>query len=271
MAECRTGQYMITVSGLSYYTPRLNKPLITVDQLRLSTGQFHVFLGPNGAGKSTLLRCLCGDMPDMRGQVTIADQPLSTYSKIELARCRAVLPQTAALPFAMSVRDIVAFGRDVYRQDAASCFDNAVIDQAMSWLDITHLAKKNYQQLSGGEQHRTHIARILTQILAEPEMSLQNKILFLDEPTNHLDVRHQYSLMALLQGLKSRGLTIVCVLHDIALALNNADTLILLKDGVMVGHFIPEQLVSESALDEAYGIGLNAHWSTHYQRYLIMP
>ncbi|MBV7435095.1 ATP-binding cassette domain-containing protein [Cardiobacteriaceae bacterium TAE3-ERU3] len=262
---------MISVNGLSYHTPRSNKQLIAVGRLQMNAGQFHVFLGPNGAGKSTLLKCLCGDLPDMNGQVSIADKSLSTYSKIELARRRAVLPQTAALPFAMSVRDIVAFGRDVYRQDAANCFDDVVIDQAMSWLDITHLAKKNYQQLSGGEQHRTHIARILTQILAEPDMSLQDKVLFLDEPTNHLDVRHQYSLMALLQQLKSRGLTIVCVLHDIALALNNADTLVLLKDGAMVGHFIPEQLASELALDEAYGIELNAHWSTHYQRYVMMP
>ena len=262
---------MITVDQLTYHTPRTHKQLIAVNQLQMESGKFHALLGPNGAGKSTLLRCLCGDLPDMGGEVMIASQPLSAYSTQELAKRRAVLPQTAALPFAMSVRDIVAFGRDVYRQDTVSRFDDAVIDQAMSWLEITHLAHKNYQQLSGGEQHRAQIARIFTQILAEPDVSLENKVLFLDEPTNHLDVRHQYSLMHLLQQLKARGLTIVCVLHDIALALNNADSLILLRDGTMVGDFKPEELASCSALDKAYGIDLNAHWSAHYQRYVTMP
>lgn len=262
---------MIVASGLSYRAPRSQRTLISLAQLQLCAGQFHALLGPNGAGKSTLLRCLCGDIKEIDGEVSLAGRGLASYSAAALATQRAVLPQTATLPFAMSVRDIVAFGRDVYRQRGKRQDDDAVIEQVMDWLEIQHLSDKNYQQLSGGEQHRAQIARVLAQVMAEPDCRLDGQILFLDEPTNHLDVRHQYSLMRLLLRLKARGLTIVCVLHDIALALNHADSLILLAQGRLVGHYTPDQLAVDTALNETYGINLQIHWSAAHQRYVVMP
>lgn len=262
---------MIEVSGLAYCAPRSTKRLLELESLRLEVGGFHAFLGPNGAGKSTLLRCLCGEIRDFSGTVTFAGENILTYHLARLARQRAVLPQLTTLPFAMPVRDIVAFGRDVYHRDTPSQHNDAVVEQVMTWLDITSLAEKNYQQLSGGEQHRVQIARTLAQVIAAPDASLAGQVLFLDEPTNHLDIRHQYTLMALLSTLRARGLSIVCVLHDIALALNYADTLLLLQDGMALGHFTPMTLVNDGALNRTYGLDLQAHWSEYYRRYVVMP
>lgn len=261
---------MIRAEGMRYHLSN-GRCLAHSEYLQLDGGQFYALIGPNGAGKSTLLRCLCGDLPLSAGHITFAGRALRDYTPAELALRRAVLPQIAAVPFAISVHEIVAFGREVYRHHPARDHDTAVIDYVMTLLGISHLSKHNYQQLSGGEQHRAQIARTLAQLLSNSDADLSDKVLFLDEPTNHLDIRHQYALLSHLSMLKARGLTIVCVLHDLGLALNYADQLLLLNQGVANPVCTAAELLANNALDDTYAITLNAHWSNDYQRYVVMP
>ncbi|UJF25082.1 ATP-binding cassette domain-containing protein [Suttonella sp. R2A3] len=261
---------MIRVENLRY-SLRDGRYLLQSDHLHFEAGQFYALIGPNGAGKSTLLRCLCGDLEPSDGSITIANRALSTYTPAELALWRAVLPQISTVPFAISMHEIVAFGREVYRQHPAKVHDQSVIEYVMDLLDIKHLSNQHYQQLSGGEQHRAQIARTLAQLLSNIDSDLSGKVLFLDEPTNHLDIRHQHTLLMQLNQLKKRGLTIICVLHDLGLALNNADQLVLLDQGVTHKACSPDKLLTSNALDNTYHIALNAHWSHDYQRYVVMP
>lgn len=246
--------------------------LVAVDNVRFSLkrGEIAAIIGPNGAGKSTLLNALAGGSRH-DAHITHRGTPLSLLHPRALAAKRAVLSQHPALAFPSPVAGLIRIGREAWRGTPAQKHDNAVCALAMDTFDLTPLAQRNCLQLSGGEQHRVHLARVLAQLLPAPEADLNGKWLLLDEPTNHLDIRHQYRLFATLAELRTRGLSLLAILHDPAHALNHADRLLLLKNGTIHGEHSPVSAVQGKHLDSLYDIPMHARLCAESRRYYFSP
>ena len=225
------------------------KILVDNVTLSISAGEFVAIMGANGAGKSSLLRLLAGDCESTHGQVHWLKQPLLSLKPDEKARCMAYLPQQSALRFPFHVRDVVALGRLPH---ASSQVENsALIQQAMQRMDVFDLRHRDYLTLSGGEQQRVQLARVLTQIeSSEPS----NACLLLDEPTSALDLRHQHTVMASLRRLTERGIAVIVVMHDSNLALNYADRIALLHPGRLLFDGKPLEALTPERVRTAFGV-----------------
>ena len=204
-------------------------------------------IGPNGCGKTTLVRILAGVLAPQAGQVRLADRPLATYRRAEVARRVAVLAQDAVVGFPFTALEVVLMGRAPHQSmlGFASARDLAIARAAMARLDVADLEARPIDRLSGGERQRVLLARALAQ---EPE------VLLLDEPTTHLDLRHQAELLDLIHDLRrERGVAVVAVLHDLNLAALGCNRLVLLADGRVVHAGTPAAVLTVEALGEAYG------------------
>ena len=195
--------------------------------LAVAPGEILGIVGPNGAGKSTLISLLAGDLEPTGGEVVIAGAGVHSYHPLDLARRRAALPQQSLLRFPFPVVDVVAMGRYPYRSDPdnSKAHDYDVVLEMMRRTDTLDLAERRFPTLSGGEQARVSLARVLAQ---------QTPLLLLDEPTASLDVRHQERLMTTLHDLAEEGIAVVAVLHDLNLAARFTDRLGLLSHGRLV-------------------------------------
>lgn len=213
-------------------------------------GELHVLLGPNGAGKSTLLRAMAGDWPHSSGTLLLDERPLSATSALQQARRRAVLPQQDGLSFGLCVRDLIALGRFAAR-DQTLATTRAVVDAVMTATQVSALSERRYPTLSGGEQRRVQLARVLAQVWDVPAAAL-----LLDEPTHSLDPAHQHALLALLRTLAEKGFAILTSLHDLNLAAAYAQRISLMCQGCIVASGEPQQLLNETLLQAVYGDSL---------------
>ena len=202
-------------------------------------GEILGILGPNGAGKTTLLRLLSGEWTPTSGTVELLGRPLADLTAIEQARVRAVLPQHTVLTFAFRCLDVVLMGRYA----VTSGDDIAVARRSMAFTDSEHLADRSYPTLSGGEQTRVSLARVLAQ---------ETPVLFLDEPTASLDLRHQELVMHTLRGLADRGAVVVAVLHDLNVAARFADRVALLAEGRMFAIGTTEAVLTGPIVEAVY-------------------
>lgn len=218
-----------------------NRVLDSVD-FYAHEGELIGLLGPNGTGKTTLLKTLCGDLPVQRGRVLLRGREVSDYAPKELARTRAVMPQTSAFPFAFLVQDIVQMGCTPWAGTKEEV--RAVVQDALRTAGVEHLKDREVTQLSGGETARVTFARVLAQ---------RAKLIFLDEPTAALDVAHQERLMANCCDLVEEGRTVIAVMHDIQLAAAYCTKIALMKNGKIVAFGNPETVLTARALEEAYG------------------
>ncbi|MEH0876230.1 heme ABC transporter ATP-binding protein [Pectobacterium cacticida] len=220
--------------------------------LTLHTGEIVAMIGPNGAGKSTLLRLLTGYLTPDEGECLLAGRPLAQWQPGALAKTRAVMRQHSGMAFAFSVRDIVAMGRAPHGRYANN---DRVVQQVMAQTGCLELATRDYRQLSGGEQQRVQLARVLAQ-LWHPEPT--PGWLFLDEPTSALDLYHQQHLLRLLWQLtREQPLSVCCVLHDLNLAALYADRILLLHEGKLVAQGTPAQVLQADTLTHWYHADLS--------------
>ena len=201
--------------------------------LTLNAGEVTVVLGPNGAGKSTLLAALSGERSPSDGSVSLARRPLATWSPLALARRRAVLPQSSSLQFPFTVEEVVALGRNPFHGTADALADRSIVWAAMAEADIAGLGGRLVPTLSGGERQRVHLARCLAQ-LGGPVDDQGPKALLLDEPTAGLDPAHQHRLMASARRFARGGGLVLAIVHDLNLAAQYADRLVMLHDGGLV-------------------------------------
>lgn len=237
---------MLTISGLraAYDGDDILHGL----DLTLPAGTMAALLGPNGSGKSTLLRVVAGLLPVRGGTVRLQGRELAAYSPRERARIVGLVPQYATLPFAFSVDEVVGMGRHPYigLLSAPGPHDREVVDQALLAADVAHLRERPVTELSGGEFQRVLIARALAQ---EP------RLLLLDEPTAHLDLNHQVEIALLMQRLnREQGLTVLWVSHDVNLASEFCDRLLMLKQGHIVADGAPSETLTSPRLREVYGM-----------------
>lgn len=216
---------MIEARGVSYHIG--DKRILDDVSLCLEQGKVTAILGPNGSGKSTLMKCLIGVLRSQEGEVCLDGQPLSAFSVEDLARRRAYLAQGHAIDFPFTVMEVVMLGRHPHMDTGQGGGHDMGARLALERTDTWHLRERLFPTLSGGEQQRVQIARVMAQV-----QGLNDGCLFLDEPTSALDLKHQFMVVDILAKLaREQRLAICVILHDIQLAKRFADQIALLKEG----------------------------------------
>ncbi len=213
-------------------------------------GHLTAICGPNGSGKTTLLRALTGDLP-YPGSVTLNGHDIARLHPWELASMRGVLPQASALAFPFTVLEVVEIG--LSRGRAAGKSRAAL--QALARVDLAHHAARPYQSLSGGEQHRAQLARVLAQVGA-PTDEDGPRWLFLDEPVSALDIAHQLEVMQIARDFADAGGGVVAVMHDLNLTAMFADHIALLSRGQVLAAGRVTEVMTSDTLSRAYGCQL---------------
>lgn len=214
---------------------------------QLRSGRVTAIVGPNGAGKSTLLAALAGLIAPKDGSVTLASQPLAQMLPQERARRFGYLPQAGEVAWNLSVRTLVGLGRLPHRSSAAE--DAAAVAQAIATMQLEPLADRSLSTLSGGERARALLARVLA---TQPHWILA------DEPLAALDLAHQQALIRTLRALAAEGRGVVLVVHDLALAMNHADHVIVLDSGKLVAQAPPQDALSAEVIAKVWN--LKARW-----------
>lgn len=209
-------------------------------------GEWVGLIGPNGAGKTTFLRALAG-LVRFAGSIALEGKVVGTSSRREVARCLALVPQNPQIPPALTVAEYVLLGRTPHIAYLAgeSRSDHRAAARALSRLDLDRFAGRALGSLSGGELQQVVLARALAQ---------EAPILILDEPTSALDLGHQQQVLELVDALRREdGLTVVAAMHDLTLASQYADRLILLDKGEIAADGPPREVISEERIATHYG------------------
>lgn len=216
--------------------------------LQIRTGAITTIVGANGCGKSTLLRAFARLLPPQAGRVVLDGREIHRTPTKQIAREIGLLPQNPIAPEGIAVADLVGRGRHPHQGMLArwSAKDYQVVAESLEATDIADLADRSVDELSGGQRQRVWIAMALAQ---------ETGILLLDEPTTFLDVAHQIEVLDLLTDLnRSRGTTIVMVLHDLNLAARYADELVAMKDGEVHACGAPDAVVTEDLVRDVFGM-----------------
>jgi len=229
------------VSGLKVLLG--GKEVLRGIDLEVRSGEVLSLVGPNGAGKSTLLAALSGDLPAAEGDITLWDRPVGEWRPIDIARRCAVLPQSHLVSFPFTVREVVAMGRAPWAGTTRSDHDDKRIAHALALTETDAFAHRPFTSLSGGEQARVMLARILTQDAG---------LVLLDEPTAALDLRHQELVGRLCRDLAEEGRSVVIVLHDLDLAAAYSHRCALLADGRIAACGEPAAVLTAERLSAVY-------------------
>lgn len=233
----------ISAKNISY---QLNNKIILDDiNLDLHCGEVTTLLGPNGAGKSTLLKILCDEI-ESNNEIRYFNKKKEEWNKSLLAQKLGILPQQSSLSFAFSVSEVVELGG--LPLDLPNKILAPLTRSMMQKTGIGHLAERLYPSLSGGEKQRVHLARVLTQV-----SQYQQKIVMLDEPTSALDLSHQHNTLRLARELAAEGAAVVVVLHDLNLAAQYSDRVIVLKDGKLQTDGKPWEAITAEMIEDVYG------------------
>lgn len=238
---------MSVLTATQLVVERDGRRLLDQVSLALSPGRLHALLGSNGAGKSSLLRVLSGEWQAHGGAAHLGGQPLAQLSAQVQAQRRAVLPQQDVLAFGFTVAELVTLGRLAAR-DQRPATTRSIVNAVLDATDISHLAKRLYTELSGGERRRAQLARVLAQVWDHP-----GAVLLLDEPTHSLDLAHQHSVMALLRRLAGQGFAVLASLHELNLAAAYADDVSLLRDGRLLATGPVGEVLQAKTLKATYG------------------
>ncbi|MGW5111146.1 heme ABC transporter ATP-binding protein [Nocardia sp. NPDC004123] len=206
-------------------------------------GQIVALVGPNGAGKSTLLAALAGELELSGGSVELDGHALTHWTHLDMARRRAVLPQSHTVGFPFRAREVVAMGRSPWARTGRQDHDDEAIAAAMAATDVERFAERPFPALSGGERARVALARVLAQDTAT---------LLLDEPTAALDLGHQEQVLHLARERAAAGAAVVVVLHDLGVAAAYADRVAVLEAGRIAADGPPRQILTPELLSRVY-------------------
>ena len=236
----------LSVSNLHFnYT---DDPVLQDITFEMKKGQILGIIGPNGSGKTTLLRCVSKSLIPSNGTILLDGKNVNTYSNLEYAKLLSVVPQLSLFTPGFSVFETVMLGRyphlGLLQKESEE--DYSIVNSVLEQVKIAHLMTRDVSELSGGEKQLVAISLALAQ---EP------KLLCLDEPTLHLDINMQYMIMNLCRELsRSKQLGILVVLHDLTLAAQYCDQLILLKNGQLQAKGSPKEVISSSIISETFGV-----------------
>lgn len=217
-------------------------------------GQLTAIIGPNGSGKSTLLKAICGDYRS-GGSVSINGHDLSSLRPQEAACHRAVLPQSSSLPFPFTVREVVAMGIAAGRPGPVGDALRGLPERALAMVDLGGFGGRFYGELSGGEQQRVQLARVLCQVW-EPVLDEIPRFLLLDEPVSSLDIKHQLMIMDAARRYADAGGGVIAVLHDLNLAAMYADHIIALASGRLIAAGTASDVLTDATIRAVFGAPL---------------
>lgn len=218
----------------------------------IAKGKITTIIGPNGSGKSTLLGVMARNFTPKNGEIILDGKSLVDFKPKELARKLAVVHQQNDAPIDMTVEKLASYGRIPHRsmwsQGQGASEDDSAIEWALMSTKLLEKRKSRLDQLSGGQRQRAWIAMALAQ---------KTPFLFLDEPTTYLDMYYQIEVLDLIRSLNEEfGLTIIMVLHDVNQAVRYSDMIMVMKDGEIVMSGAPEEVITEEAMKEIYGVNV---------------
>lgn len=229
--------------------------------------QFTVIIGPNGSGKTTLLRALTGEIK-FAGNVCLNDIDIASARPSDLASMRGVLPQSSHLPFPFTVHEVVRLGLTMGIQ--AEVDVPVRVEEALAAVDMEGFGARLYQELSGGEQQRVQLARVLTQVW-EPVFQGRPRCLFLDEPISSLDIKHQLQIMQIARRYANAGGGVVAVLHDLNLTGQFADHVVLMNKGLVHASGAPRQVLTSRNLESVYGCRMAVNAIPRDMDFFVLP
>jgi len=253
--------------NLSYHIN--GKTLVDRLSLRAEPGQLLAIVGANGAGKSTLLKMLSGDLKPASGSILMGDKPLHHWKSRDRARVRAVLPQTSTLSFPFTAMEIALMGRAPHIRGIERAEDYAIARSALEAAAVGHLEDRVYTTLSGGERQRVQLARVLAQVW-EPS-DLGPRYLMVDEPTNNLDLAHQHTTLHVVHAFSRKGTAVIAVLHDLNLAAQYADRILVMQGGQHVAEGAPREVLRPDIIEQAFNIPVMVTEHPHLDCPLIVP
>jgi iron complex transport system ATP-binding protein len=226
------------------------KRIVTGVDFEVRAGEIAAIVGPNGSGKTTFLRALSGDLP-YEGNIAINGRPVATTKPAEAAAMRAVLPQAMALSFPFTVREVVKLGLMNGRSGVLPGEDERLPERALARVELEGFGGRFYQELSGGEQQRVQLARVLCQVWA-PVLEGRPRWLFLDEPVSSLDIRHQLTIMNIARDFAKRGGGVVAILHDLNLTAMYADRIFVMHRGRLAAAGAPKETLSSELISRVF-------------------
>ncbi len=219
-----------------------NKAILSNISCRIDQGEIIGIIGPNGAGKTSLLRCILQQQQNITGSIYLNNKNINHYSRQQIAQHFSLVAQKNNAIFSLTVYDIIRMGliphKSLFSRD--NDYDRAKINAALIKVELSHALERPYQSLSGGEQQRVLIARALVQ---------EAKILLLDEATNHLDIYYQHQILSLVQKL---NITVLMTLHNLDLAAQYCQRLLLLNQGQLIYDDTPEQVLCPERLEQIF-------------------
>jgi len=227
--------------------------------LTVAPGELVMLIGPNGAGKSTLLAAVSGDLAPASGRIDFDGKPLASWHRKTLAQCRAVLPQRAGLSLPFTVQEVIQLG--CLARTGSHATLARLADEAATAAGVDHLADRSMTQLSGGEQARVHLARVLAQIWPEGGHAAQTgteptrNLLLLDEPCASLDPHHQHAVCTVVRDFAHRtGTGVVVTMHDMNLAGQYGDRVVALLDGAVVANGRPHDVLTRTFVQQCFAV-----------------
>ena len=231
----------------------------------IEKGKFYTILGTNGSGKTTLAKIITKSLEIDSDKIFLISEDLSKMNNKQTAKRIATVPQNTIVDFDFSVMDIVLMGRAPYlrRFQSETSYDLEIAKNAMKKTNTWHLKDKKIDEISGGERQRVIIARAITQ---------DTEILILDEPISNIDIHHQIQLLDVLKNLnKEKNITIITILHDLNLAAQYSDEIILLSEGEIVTIGNPQEVLTKEVIKEVYNIKVDMVVNPSTGRPYIIP
>lgn len=235
-------------ASFSYDSKHNSKQVLSDINFELATNEIVGVIGPNGAGKSTVVKLLSRVLEPTRGTIKLDNVAIHTLKRKDLAKQIAVLPQSYIMPEAFTVFELVLMGRTphlntwgMWQQETKE--DIELVEEAMKQTEIWHMRERMAAELSGGERQRLLIARALVQ---------EATYLLLDEPTNHLDIKHQLQSLRFLKDKLNTNLGILVVIHDLNIAAQLCDRLVLLHQGKLVRTGTPNEVLTQSTIQKYF-------------------
>ncbi|MCY3826040.1 MAG: ABC transporter ATP-binding protein [Candidatus Dadabacteria bacterium] len=248
----------LKTSGLSYGVN--GKTIVENVSFEIKRNELLGIVGPNGAGKSTLLRLLARIINPTGGRILLDGENISEYEAKELYKKISFLPQTSYFDFPLSVLEVVLTGRYPYLGilESESKEDIKRAEDCLSLVDLEGFSRRKVTTLSGGEQQRVSIARVLAQ---------GTDFIFLDEPSSHLDIHHKFALMELLESLAQEEKGVVAVLHDLDLASKFCERILVLENGRVAALGEPSRVFSEKLLSSVFKV--RGSWDPRSENLLV--
>jgi len=240
------------------------RPFLRNCSVEFPRGQLCSVIGPNGSGKTTLLKLICGHLLPQDGKILLENKPLGDYGRKELAKKLAWMPQTRSIP-EMTVREYVEHGRYPYLpfSQKLSQADNGAVKDALIKTNTVGYESRNLRELSGGERQRVYLALLLVQ---DTEYAL------LDEPTTFLDPLTQFGVMDVMRKMADEGRCVLAVLHDLSLAMQFSDRIIVMDHGEIAADGTPQELGRSSAVwEKTFGLCCDEVRIRNQTKYIFEP